>query len=436
MRVWLVQTGEELPLDGPHTRLLRTALLAEELVQRGHEVIYINATFNHQRKLQRAKGTQIVPRDPAAGRNYDCVLLAGRAYASNVSFNRFRSHRENAAAFKQVANGLPKPDLILCGFPPIELAKATADFARENGIPLAVDCRDMWPEVIEERLPWVARPLGRIALTGLYHQKKRALAGADALTGITDAFVSWGQRSAGRLPRAADQAFHLTVSPSNIAADALAQGRGTWRTLIGNQQQSAVLTGCLAGTFATRTDILTIIDGANGLTQDERSRVRIILCGKGDLTQQMAERASGNPAIVIAGWRNAAEIAALMERSDFGLLPYLNTPDFLASYPNKVGEYLLAGLPIMTGLQGVTGTLLDGEGLALRYSLGEASSVTRLLRELLDNPIDQEMRSRARAVGQMHFDPRRIYPAFADWLESLARTGPGLTPSTSESLAA
>lgn len=435
MRVWLVQTGEELPLDGPNTRLLRTALLAEELAQRGHAVTYINASFNHQRKIQRSRCTQRIPRDPKAGRNYDCILLAGRAYTSNVSLNRFRSHRENASAFKQVANDLPKPDVILCGFPPIELAEATTDFAQQNGIPCAVDCRDMWPEVIEERLPSWTRPLARIALSGLYRQRRRALEGAGALTGITDAFVDWGQRGAGRMPREVDKAFHLTVSPTDLAADALAQGRETWRHLIANQRQDAILTGCFAGTFATRTDILTIIDGANGLAHQERSRVRIILCGKGDLARQMAERANGNPAIAIAGWRNAAEIAALMECSDFGLLPYPNTPDFLASYPNKVGEYLLAGLPIMTGLQGVTGNLLDAEGLALRYTPGDTSSVTVLLKHLLDSPIGAEQRARARTVGQRHFDPKRIYPSFADWLEAFARSVPSAAPTRPESQA-
>ena len=174
-----------MPIDGPNTRLLRTALLAEELAERGHEVIYFNATFNHQQKVQRATETQKISHNLLAGLNYDCILLAGRAYAKNVSFNRFRSHRENAAAFEKIAPTLPIPDVILCGFPPIELAETVTNFAKQHGIICALDCRDMWPEVIEERLPSVLRPIAHLALGRLYRQKRRALTNANALTGIT-----------------------------------------------------------------------------------------------------------------------------------------------------------------------------------------------------------------------------------------------------------
>ncbi|MFM6854026.1 MAG: glycosyltransferase [Sphingopyxis sp.] len=436
MRIWLVQTGEELPLDGPNTRLLRTALLAEELAQRGHDVTYINATFNHQRKIQRAQTTQFLQRDGAAGRHYDCVLLAGRAYAANVSISRFRSHRENAAAFLAVAGTLPQPDVMLCGFPPIELADAAIGYAAQHGIPCAVDCRDMWPEVIAERLPAIARPFARFALAPLFRQKHRALARASALTGITDAFVKWGQNGAKRPAQPLDRAFHLTVSPTQIDAQAMAQSDALWDDMVGNNDQDRPIIGCFAGTFATRTDILTVIDGANALSPEERARIRIILCGKGDLADEMARRAQGNPAVVIAGWRNAADIAALMARSDFGILPYPNTPDFLASYPNKVGEYLLAGLPILTGLQGVTGPLLDAHGLGLRYTPGDVASVAGQLRSLLAAPASATLRDHARAIGRQHFDPTRIYPAFADWLESLASCAKLPAPTSFESTAA
>ncbi len=418
MRIWLVQTGEELPMDGPATRLLRTALLAGELCRRGHEVVYINATFNHQRKLQRAEATQVFPADAQAGRPYACVLLQGRAYARNVSLARLRSHRENAAAFKAIAPTLPRPDAMLIGYPPIELADAAVEFARAHAIPCAVDCRDMWPEVFEERMPALLRPLGRQLLRGMYAQGARALAGADALVGITDAFLQWGLDRAGRTRRAADRVVHLTVSPVAPSDAAVAEGAETWAEMLPADWRGVI--GCFAGTFASRTDLLTIVDGANLLSEEERQRCRIILCGKGDVEGELRQRAAGNPAVIIAGWRNVAEIAALMQRSQFGILPYPNTPDFLASYPNKVGEYLLSGLPILTGLNGVTGALLGAEGVGLRYEVGNAASACAALRSVLAAAPSAAQCAQCRAVGQRLFDPKTIYPSYADWLETLA----------------
>ena len=422
MLFWLVQTGEELPLDGSSTRLLRTAILAEELCTRGHEVIFINASFNHQQKRQRTRKTKIIAKDPYKGCNYDIVLLAGSAYRKNVSVRRFVSHIENAAAFDAIAPSLPRPDAILCGFPPIELAERAVVFAKRRQIPCAIDCRDMWPEVIEKRLPSLLQPLSRIAFIQLYRKRKRAMEGATAITGITSPFVAWGLSCAGRPANNLDQPFHLAVSPTPISTEGNTAAIAFWDSKLGPPRKNKLtpITGCFAGTFASRTDLRTIVNGANLLNADQRKSIRIVLCGLGDIHDDLSELAKGNDAIILAGWRNAAEIGELMRRSAFGILPYPNTPDFLASFPNKVGEYLLSGLPIMTSLAGVTGKLLDAEGLALRYEEGNTESAYACFERLIGKRTNQDLSSKARAVGAQYFDPRAIYPEFANWLEKLA----------------
>lgn len=422
MRFWLVQTGEELPIDGPGTRLLRTAILAEELSARGHEVTYINAAFNHQRKFMRCEHSQALSPTDYRGLSYDCVLLEGRAYSANVSIGRFIHHREVAGAFAALAPSMKQPDAILCGLPTIELAKAVADYALHQGIPFAIDCRDMWPEVIVERVPNLLRPLARFGLSGMVRQKRKALAAATALTGITEEFVEWGLAAARRARQPNDRAFHLAIAPTPVDSAALLEADTDWRVMLGNLDRSTrqTILGCFVGTYASRTDLLTIIDGVNMLEEKERLGVRLVMCGKGDLEAELAARASGNPAIVVMGWQSAPKIAALMARSSFGILPYPNTPDFLASFPNKVGEYLMAGLPVLTGLAGATGNLLAQNDLALAYEVGNPQSVAYRLRRIIADGIDPIKHQRAAALGKEHFNPAQVYPAFADWLEQLA----------------
>lgn len=425
MHFWLVQTGEELPIDGPGTRLLRTAILAEQLSARGHEVTYVNAAFNHQRKLMRCEQNRIVSRDDDKSLSYDCVLLAGRSYSANVSLGRFIHHREVAESFVRIAPTLKRPDAILCGLPTIELAKAVTDYAGRHDVPCAIDCRDMWPEVIEERVPAPVRPLARLALAKMTRQKRQALAAATAITGITDRFVDWGLEAAGRTRQPQDRAFHLAVSPTPVDADALRQADDEWSVQLGdaNRTNRQPVLGCFVGTYASRTDLLTIVDGVNLLNEQQRQALRIIICGKGDLGAELAARAAGNQAIILAGWQSAPKIAALMARSSFGILPYPNTPDFLASFPNKVGEYLMAGLPVMTGLAGVTGELLTRHGLALPYQVGNPASVAERLTSIIAADGDPAVHDRAASLGAEYFNPTHIYSAFADWLEQLAIRG-------------
>jgi Glycosyl transferases group 1 len=419
MRIWLVQTGEELPLDGAQARLLRTAILAETLASRGHDVTYLNATFNHQRKMQRSRETQVIEPSSQISASYRIVLLKGCAYRRNISASRFLSHHQNARAFAEIAPKLAVPDVILVGYPPAQLAKAAVQYANQRSIPIAVDCRDMWPEIIGERLPALLRFFAAPFLQRMERMKSQAMAGASAITGISEKFVEWGLSAARREKGAKDRPFRLTVSSTKISDEARLQAQMTCSELLKEDRPNR-LYGCFAGTLSTRLDLTTLLDGLDLLSAEERDQLRIILCGKGDLDSEIRQRCKGNTALIFAGWRNSAELAVLMQRSDFGILPYPNTDDFLASYPNKVGEYLLAGLPIMTGLKGLTGALLEKYELKVGYSVGNAHSVAHCFRRMLLEKADlRDKRATAEAVGNDQFSPKLIYGEFSDWLEGL-----------------
>ena len=49
MNVWLVTIGEQLPIK-QGIRKLRTAYLAEELIERGHTITWWTSAFDHLKK--------------------------------------------------------------------------------------------------------------------------------------------------------------------------------------------------------------------------------------------------------------------------------------------------------------------------------------------------------------------------------------------------
>ncbi len=416
MRVWLVQVGEELPIDPGAPRMWRTCLVAQQLAARGHEVTYWSGSFNHQQKLQRT--TQNLLMD---GPGYHFQMLYGRPYGSNISIARILSHLDNARAFRRVVGQHPRPDVILCGFPLIELAAAVSDFAVRESIPYALDGRDMWPEIFRNHIPKLVRPLATPLLAKWEKMRQRTFEKADAITGLSDSFVNWGLNIAGRAPGPLDRSFHLAISATDVPAPQIAEAETKWQALLGPVDPQ-VLTICFAGTMTNRGDFDTILDAIIALPESLQNRVRLVLCGDGDARERLAHRAARYSGLHVPGWQNAASLRALMRRSDAGLLPYPNTVDFLASYPNKVGEYLASGLPIITGLGGITRSLLDECGTLLAYEHRNAKSLSEALaRWLNDLPSLRARKTSARSAFENHFNPETIYPAFADWIESLSK---------------
>lgn len=415
MRIWLINVGEELPTDAGTPRLLRTGILAEHLVAKGHDVVWWNATFNHQRKEQRASAT--VQR--ATPQGYSSVLLYGRSYQRNISGSRIASQLQNALEFHRLAPTLPRPDAILCGYPTIELAALAVRFAKVACIPIAVDFRDMWPDVIAEQTTGTAR-LAAAPFLAVWNQTLHYIVrNATAIVGVTDGFVDWALDKVGRQRSPIDRSFHLAVNPQKPLQSDVARADAMW-TKMGVGTDPTKLYTCFIGTLSRRLDIPTLVAGALSASAEVKQRLQLVVCGKGDLDGDLRNMVGDDDTVIFPGWRNAAEISALLSRCHIGTLPYLSTADFVRHYPNKVGEYLGAGLPIMTPLEGQVRTLLSKHNLGYFYQEANPESASRCLSDLVARCDElRAKRNAALAVYDELFDSTQIYADFVRYLEEL-----------------
>jgi glycosyltransferase involved in cell wall biosynthesis len=418
MRIWLVNTGEEIPSDTGKPRLLRTGIMAERLARRGHEVTWWNSTVNHQRKEQRASATTIA--DQPEG--YKLVLLYGRLYAKNVSVGRIVSQVQNAREFARVAATLPRPDIILCGYPPIELAEGAVRFAVSHHIPVAIDFRDMWPDIIADHTSGLTRVAAMPALAYWNRSLRYTVKNATAILGVTDGFVDWALRRGGRSRGPLDRAFHLAINPTPPGQSDIRDAERFWNEM-GITSGNGRTIGCFAGTLSSRLDIKTLVQGAVQLPEVDKQVSTLVICGKGDQDQELRALGRNEKHIVFAGWRTAAEIHVLLRRCHYGVVPYFSTADFVMHYPNKVGEYLGAGLPIATGLTGQVRSLLEAHSLGYFYDEGNAASAARCLQLISRDRSSFETKQRiAREVYKELFDPQQIYESFCQHLEDIAGT--------------
>lgn len=430
MRIWLATVGEPLPLDGPNERYLRTGILAYELVRRGHQVTWWTSAFDHIRKRFRSEASQIIEVEPGLR----IGLLKGCGYQRNVSLARWRDHRQVADEFGRLAARETRPDVIQASVPTIELALATVRYGQEHSVPVSLDCRDMWPDVLEEAIP----VLGPLVFRRMRREAGLALGGATGITGHTQEFRDWGLGYAGRPAGEWDRDFPFGYKSAAPPADALREAESKWDALgvealpagpgqspdddrdegAALGQTAGVFRVCFFGTLG-RQFYLDEIPAAARLLQEEG--VQFVVCGDGEALPGLKENAPPN--LILPGWVDAAAIYSLQRRSQVGLAPYLRTENFAANLPNKVIEYLSAGLPMLTTIQtGPVARIVRDHQLGAFYEPGNAETLAAAVRNWRRSEHRRGADSRALALFEQRFRAEEVYADFAQYLEDLAKS--------------
>lgn len=414
MRIWLIQTGEPLPIDSPNVRLFRTGMLAERLVSRGHEVVWWAATASHAAKRQRADNDTVID----LSERYRIRLVKAPIYQKNVSLVRIVAQQRIAKGFARLASTEPQPDLIVSSLPTIEVSVAVSRYAAERGVPLILDVRDMWPDLILDLAPQGLRWATRLVLRSMIRGMREACSQASAIIGTTEAFVDFALGYAGRPRGPADRDFPMAYTATPPAPESQKQAHAFWAEhgLVDDGHRQFII--CFFGAMGRQTELDTVIEAAR-LLRDRGRDTRFVLCGTGDRLESYRRQASGLDNVLLPGWVGAAEIWTLMRIASVGLAPYANIPNYVFGLPNKPVEYISAGLPIVTGLRGVLSDLLERHCCGATYEFGRPESLADTLDVLNDDRAQRAALSRNAAVlYHDRFTAEAVFSEMADFLES------------------
>ena len=128
--------------------------------------------------------------------------------------------------------------------------------------------------------------------------------------------------------------------------------------------------------------------------------------------------------MVLPGWISAPQVRALLARSQLGLVPYRNTPDFLMSVPNKAAEYLSFGVPVATSLGGTLARVLAQNVCGGSYGEQSAEELLALIRSLTADPArTATLATAARRLFEREYRAEDVYNRLAARLEDLAAVG-------------
>jgi glycosyltransferase involved in cell wall biosynthesis len=226
--------------------------------------------------------------------------------------------------------------------------------------------------------------LARLGLEPLFRSVRASCARATAIVGLTPAFVDWGLEKARRSRTELDRDFPVAYEEQPPAVDAIERAERYWDSL-GVARDPNVTRACFFGIIGRSFELEAVVDAARELER-RGGDFQFVLCGRGDMLEAYKTQAAGCRGIVFPGWVDAPAIWTLMRRSTVGLAPYRSTRNFVGHIPNKVVEYLSAGLPIVSSLQGSLKLFLEEHGTGVTYPNGDAGALAASLIELRSDP--------------------------------------------------
>jgi glycosyltransferase involved in cell wall biosynthesis len=475
MNIWLINPYDELPGEGPEQRY---GCLARELAARAEmgdgswemgQVVWVSSGFRHRMRTKFAGDRRWQMED-----GVEIVLVDAPSYQKNVSLGRLWSQavwgrRVERVLKRMVASGeLAQPDVILASSPPLEGARAGLRLAKFFGAKGVVDFMDDWPATWLGAIPaggmgqggwsmehgaWgvgngegkrksnvehrtlnlelrnrVLSSLGEIALWPWFRMARWIYSHADAVSAQSQAFAE----------RAKELGFKGEVHVCYLGGSAAGDGRWkmedggkhdadssndevvppTSNSLLPSPDGSAVHILYL-GAMGRMYDIDTVLRAAV-LAKEEGLNWRWTLAGEDpDGYWQEVAKAYGVQAYVsLPGYVVGDKKQALLCQSSLGLIPM--NPASRVAIPYKAGDYLSAGLPVVSSLPGELSGLLSAYGAGWEYRYGHPKSLFARLRTCVEDPeMLQRSRQDAFRLFQDQFDRKKTYLRFAEWVESV-----------------
>ena len=411
MNIWLLQTGEPLPIRNG-IRKMRTAVLANKLLERGHKVLWWASAFEHQQKKMVSKKD----RNFDISDGYTIRVLSGCKYRKNISLKRYLNYQIVSLKFRFQSKHFSKPDVVVVSMPDHLLAYEAARYAKKNNIPFIVDIRDLWPDIFLDRFEAMEMyGVGKIALALDFAKLSFLLKNADSLVAVSKGYLKWGLDKIGRPENPLDKVFYLGYKSSNTR-NLINESLGVPDWLKGREDQKVFV---FIGTFGVSYELELIVEAARRFEKSERTDICFILAGTGEKSDIIKKKAAGLQNVVLPGWIGEKEINALLKIGYAGLVPCRSVENTM---PNKPFEYLSADLPIVNSLEGEMAELIDRHGLGLNYFPGDLEGLCRCIERLaFDRDLHDEMSGNALDFFQKYGDADKIYDEYAKHIEILGK---------------
>ncbi|WP_354026112.1 sugar transferase [Conyzicola nivalis] len=380
-------------------------LFAKELIQQGHEVQVLTGFPNYPGgKVYDGYKIRSFQREVVEGVNVLRLPLYPSHDGSSVK--RVLNYASFAASASVGVLAGKRPDVAYVYHPPatVGLPALVAKWLR--GVPFVYDVQDLWPDTLGVtgmlNRPKILRAVGK-AMAGIYGSAARV---AVLSPGFKKLLVERGvpERRIDVIPNWADEKQIDVSAPTASRASEL-----------GFDDRFTVT---FAGNMGTVQALDTVLDAA-ALLRD-RQEIRIVLVGGGLDLERLRGRSTAMKLdnVTFLARRPIAEIGEILTLSDALLVHLRRDPLFAITIPSKTQAYLMAGRPILMGVEGDAADMVEKAAAGIAFEPENAEALAAAIRRL-QSLAPEQRRAMGESGSRFYREKLALKVGTAQFIESL-----------------
>lgn len=415
VRGWLTPSHRRQPV-GPHRSLwifnhytytpdmpesIRHWELATLLDRRGWATRIFASAFNHRR---RSFDREVSLRHFARDADEQGVAFTW-LYTTPYGTNDWRRYRNMVSFFfTSLLAGLrrrPGPSVVIGTSPHLLTGLAAWLVARRHRAPFVLEIQDLWPDTLIAMgltNPLVIRPLALLERF-LYRR-------ADAVIALSDGIRQGVAR------RGIDaRKVVLLPNATTETRGALTGDRAAIRDRFG---WGDAVVAIYAGSHGPANGLENVVDAA--LLQGGAAGVVFVFLGDGSEKAKLIARAGGARHIVFLDPVPKADVHTILTGADIGLINLRWNKTFEGARPNKIFDYLAAGLPIVTSVPGEIWRIVDEASAGRMAEPDNPASLAAVVESLAR---DEELRRRLADNARAYVETLPTRAETAEQLDAL-----------------
>jgi len=175
---------------------------------------------------------------------------------------------------------------------------------------------------------------------------------------------------------------------------------------------------CYTGSMSAIQDLDTLIKAAFKLKK--YPKIKFLFVGEGEEKEKLIYQAKKLRLIncVFLPQQEPAQVVKLINLSDIGLVPILNTKVFQEAMPSKSSEYFACGKPVIASVKGALKEIIEKEKIGSIYAGGDETGAAQAILKLFQKRRElKNMGRKARDVALKKFSDQVFFRTLDKILE-------------------